>query len=793
MSQNPDRDGHGPVHGSLHVCTNAHSPESKLQADLLQRHHSGISSRAEQDHPKLTLQQTYLKRIGFQSPRSTHEKSPHLQPNDLHSIQTQRPDEEHFDYADDDLCKTREWLRVQPRAIERSGINRISMVKDEEKSVGLDLCVDKTQKAEMVGTASGYNSHLQGLNMGPSGSIDNSTTSTATTNTQEHSNGAFPTQIYNAQHSKVGGALVENVRDATTRTHAHHTPQFITTTKLLPGRIPGSVKGNKQLRWGLGCGSNDISGWENVSSNPIISQDSQNLQVLPIYAPKIKRVTVQEIQDMFLICPHEDSVVVLGWLSSTELHTSALRGVPKSHRKRWSQRVSTKDLEGLLEAGIISPAVGPSRAHVRLAFVEETAKQRRRVLFEPRDLNLGIKASGVPKCAVKLPSLADIRRLACDHSKIEYVDFTSFYYQIELSEKIRPFYRLVLNDELYELCVLPQGGTHSVGVAQALAITAAKIALSKTPELKSLVYIDNIFVGRHTEPENGFAFEAQPFIVGTHGMGTKVSVLGTVVDTKMKTMDAGPSSKKLANKLKEELLSRDITFRQVLQIFGVCGFISRALHVPWCTFPLSILSKTCILFAEDPMRLNSKRGLVEHEVNALIQMLETILSKEPCSVMESDPELVIATDASDWGWGAVILGKDEEFIECGEWNEAEKKLSINTRELEAIFRGLTSAKSRYGEMSSVGIFTDSVALFALKKGHSMANALNQRLKTIFGTNLGLHIRWLESEKNPADGPSRGYGDHPDVAGKSISLSTDQFLPEDRLWFDGKWSVQAQAL
>lgn len=544
-----------------------------------------------------------------------------------------------------------------------------------------------------------------------------------------------------------------------------------------------------------------------MSGEPLVSAEFsdmhenkiQNLSSdLDIYAPMVKHVTTQEVRNMFLQCPHEDEAKCLAWLSSEELHANALRGLPLCQRKRWSQRVGAKDLTSLLAAGIIEPAIGPSKAFVRLAFVEEVAKKRRRVLFEPRDLNNALKAPGstLPVCGVKLPTIKDISELTKVSDEIEFIDFKSFYYQIEIDQKVRKYYRLCINDGLYELCVLPQGGSHSVGVAQVLATTATKIALAKRPDLPTLVYIDNIFVGRSWtkgDQRKEFFFESQPFVVGTHGLGTTVSILGTVVDSVKKTMDAGPSSKNLANKLRLELPDGEVTFRRVLQIFGVCGFITRALHIPWCSFPLSILSKTCIQLSENPLRLNSKRSLSEQELKSLAQMLEFILDREPSSVRDSDPELVLATDASDWGWGVVIMGDREEIVECGEWNEFERNLSINTRELEAIFRGIVTAKVRFGSISSLAIFTDStVSLFALRKGHSIASVLNQRLQKIFGTDLALHIRWLESGINPADGPSRGMRDDEVMAEQSKCLSIDHFSHEDRLWFDGKWSVQAQA-
>lgn len=58
------------------------------------------------------------------------------------------------------------------------------------------------------------------------------------------------------------------------------------------------------------------------------------------------------------------------------------------------------------------------------------------------------------------------------------------------------------------------------------------------------------------------------------------------------------------------------------------------------------------------------------------------------SLADFHPQMTLATDASQWGWGAHLLDQRA----SGPWSQADLKFSINWRELKAIQLALYSSK-----------------------------------------------------------------------------------------------------
>jgi hypothetical protein len=93
------------------------------------------------------------------------------------------------------------------------------------------------------------------------------------------------------------------------------------------------------------------------------------------------------------------------------------------------------------------------------------------------------------------------------------------------------------------------------------------------------------------------------------------------------------------------------------------------------------------------------------------------------------------------------------------WRDAEH---INVLELRALSTALRWTLSR---PSSIGqrllLFSDSmVVIGAVNKGRSSSQQLLRRLRflsaLLMASGIRLFLRWLPSEINPADGPSRAF-------------------------------------
>ena len=96
------------------------------------------------------------------------------------------------------------------------------------------------------------------------------------------------------------------------------------------------------------------------------------------------------------------------------------------------------------------------------------------------------------------------------------------------------------------------------------------------------------------------------------------------------------------------------------------------------------------------------------------------------------PDLAFWSDASDVGWGAHLV----EEVASGLWSPEEVDLSINTRELLAVERGLLSFQALLVS-STVPIFVDKATAVAYfrKQGGTRSLTLNAIAQRI--------LRWAE--------------------------------------------------
>jgi hypothetical protein len=136
---------------------------------------------------------------------------------------------------------------------------------------------------------------------------------------------------------------------------------------------------------------------------------------------------------------------------------------------------------------------------------------------------------------------------------------------------------------------------------------------------------------------------------------------------------------------------------------------------------------------------------------------------------------VIATDASTEGLGVVaarhpaseLLSGDLSAIACVDWRtiisyQWRDTEHINVLELRALS---TAVRWALSSPTSIGrrlfLLSDSlVVIGAVNKGRSSSQQLLRRLRflsaLLLASGMRLFLRWLPSELNPADGPSREF-------------------------------------
>ncbi len=165
------------------------------------------------------------------------------------------------------------------------------------------------------------------------------------------------------------------------------------------------------------------------------------------------------------------------------------------------------------------------------------------------------------------------------------------------------------------------------------------------------------------------------------------------------------------------------------------------------------------------MLWNSKVSLIPGEVRDLARWTEIAVANPWLGCLDERPAtLILATDASEWGWGALYLDTEVGTVltHSQPWTEQEREAmqlqhSVYA-EPEAVFRALCRFVRPDEHRAVVAVLTDSTtARFALSRGYSpsfLVNAIAHRCQNAF-KNVRLDFYHVPGTLNAVDPFSRG--------------------------------------
>ena len=124
---------------------------------------------------------------------------------------------------------------------------------------------------------------------------------------------------------------------------------------------------------------------------------------------------------------------------------------------------------------------------------------------------------------------------------------------------------------------------------------------------------------------------------------------------------------------------------------------------------------------------------------------------------ERHVRVVIATDASNSGWGGFILAPFSGQV-SDYWTEDQSYLEISTKEAIALDKVLTSFAQQLQNTRVDAQVDNKAVVDAWNNQRGRSSELNAALKALFFTtarlNISLHLSYIPSGENPADAPSR---------------------------------------
>ncbi|CUG08906.1 Hypothetical protein, putative [Bodo saltans] len=525
-------------------------------------------------------------------------------------------------------------------------------------------------------------------------------------------------------------------------------------------------------------GSNFLPLKVNVTSEKINKRESETQKFvkgvpiekpdysLPLYAPLTKKITCEETEDILVRAnvQEDERKEVMKWLTDKHFYEKLLRNTPSQERNRHKNYSPPQDVEKMIASQIIEKVVdekaSPSKCFVKQKSVNERKKTRRRVILETRELNRAIKKQKHFLRTVKLPVQSDIERCLSLSRKVDSFDFKSFFYQILLDEKIRPFFRLIINDELYQLCVLPMGASFSVFVAQSIANACCTLLKNKNgKEEQSLTYVDNIFFFHNEDNELERDFENLPEIGDFEINAKQTRILGRMVDLEAQEIRlAEETIEKMKLYAENTANATSLTLRYFLRIWGTIIFAASVLHLPLYDAQnlLSILSQFCSAFINEELHLDE--NVANHTLFKKSQQgLAELLSKRTwaegrvqVSSLDDEPRIVVYTDATLEQGAYVIL--DGNAINITVLSFPPPLFHINENEGFAAAQGIKAASALSKKVTWV---TDSQAVFfAAHNGRSRNKIINAQVRAMLETRSRITALWVPSDDNLADAPTR---------------------------------------
>jgi hypothetical protein len=270
--------------------------------------------------------------------------------------------------------------------------------------------------------------------------------------------------------------------------------------------------------------------------------------------------------------------------------------------------------------------------------------------------------------------------------------------------------------------------------------------------------------------------------------------LGVDIDyTRQAVRLASKSQAKLAAAY-EAFKHKGFSYRNCLALYGMLFFTLQVTRTPAAKFYycLKEYSSVARRVQGDPNILDCQYVCPPERARHLSLWIEEALKNEwtavrrPFESMDAEDTHVLITDASSWGWGALLRRKGSTQWETASGRWANAWLGAKTSswaEPEAIARAIGHFFTTTPTCPLV-ILTDSrVASDAIEKGRSGAYTVNKAVASVFQKveRHLLHIRHIAGTSNPADGLSRGVTTGPnivDATQQALGITTG-LLPSKR--------------
>jgi hypothetical protein len=513
--------------------------------------------------------------------------------------------------------------------------------------------------------------------------------------------------------------------------------------------------------------------WRDVAGRPAGAADWP-LHVKPVPPINLRALANTPVVDEQVKASFIHS---LGWIADP-----ARYGKLKMSKVVPAARISVEDVELMGKAGQVIPVErGDVLGGVRIFAVDEPAKTRRRCIKHTLEINEMFGKETLRK--VTLPSRLQQSEQSGSGKFAITLDFAAYFDQFELHPDIGRRMCFTAGGRTFRLCRMPMGQRQAVEVAQGATDVLLSFELPQDVVVQSC--IDNVrFVGsKDGVARAAIAFVARCRLAGctineipsSNSPGEDEAAIRGLIhqqgDWLGAEYDYASARQRVAAKSIKKLTASwaaksTWSARNYAAHMGLLFFASSVLrsNVGKYFQAMNMYRQRSSDLAEGAAGWSDDVRVQGTELADLAKWTAEVLKNDWVPCHDSRPaSRFIATDASEWGWGAIFLDMQLGTVaQCSvPWSPADRA-RIDVRhsahaEPEAVFRALCRFISP-ADHRPVAILTDSTtAKYSLPKAYSASftvNAIAARCKEKFPM-IRLETYHVPGEQNEVDPLSRG--------------------------------------
>lgn len=418
----------------------------------------------------------------------------------------------------------------------------------------------------------------------------------------------------------------------------------------------------------------------------------------------------------------------------------------------------------LLEQGVIKRTT--SAAYVSRSRLEPKKDGGFRLVVDLRHLNKHIENG-----SCKFETLNGLESVLRPNDFMVSFDLKSGYYHVPIHPAHRVFLTTEMDGELVSFCALPFGLSTAPRVFT--KVMRPFVTAMRSRGIRVLPYIDDFLMMSQSREEAIQARQIAQDLLQQLGLTRNEEKgywepvqdlvhLGIGIDTVRQLFYVPPSKMQTLQGAARSLLKyakshcRWVSVRNLAKFVGLAMSLRLALQqVRTYTRALyDAMSEKASWQADVKL---SKQAMLDLEFFTTIDE-----SWNGLTIWQPTPQAEIHTDASDYGWGAVL---NKVVPARGFFNDEQLQVHITEKELRAVLLGLDYLSPKFQDLNHIRIVTDNqVVKSVVNKGVSRSHQLMPLVRTIQSRcrqlGLSLEATYIASERNvQADQLSRVRDPH----------------------------------